>query len=296
MSSETKIWRLTDRNTEGNMNLTGKVTLVTGASRGIGRQIALTLAGYGATVIVNYNGSAAKAEEVVNEITANGGMAESMQCSVSDFEKSKEMIDGIVKKYGRLDILVNNAGITKDNLIMKMSEDDFDAVIATNLKGAFNCIKHVSRQMLKQRGGRIINISSVSGVMGNAGQANYCASKAGIIGLTKSVARELGSRGITSNAVAPGFIRTEMTDVLPEDVKKAMGEQIPLKHFGETKDIAEAVAFLASDEAAYITGQVLHVDGGMARCKRQLEKAPVPATQPDSGCFGYHLRGAWMIA
>lgn len=150
------------------MNLTGKVTLVTGASRGIGRQIALTLAGYGATVIVNYNGSAAKAEEVVNEITANGGMAESMQCSVSDFEKSKEMIDGIVKKYGRLDILVNNAGITKDNLIMKMSEDDFDAVIATNLKGAFNCIKHVSRQMLKQRGGRIINISSVSGVMGNA--------------------------------------------------------------------------------------------------------------------------------
>ena len=223
-----------------------------------------TLAGYGATVIVNYNGSAAKAEKVVNEITANGGMAESMQCSVSDFEKSKEMIDGIVKKYGRLDILVNNAGITKDNLIMKMSEDDFDAVIATNLKGAFNCIKHVSRQMLKQRGGRIINISSVSGVMGNAGQANYCASKAGIIGLTKSVARELGSRGITSNAVAPGFIRTEMTDVLPEDVKKAMGEQIPLKHFGETKDIAEAVAFLASDEAAYITGQVLHVDGGMA--------------------------------
>ena len=178
MSSETKIWRLTDRNTEGNMNLTGKVTLVTGASRGIGRQIALTLAGYGATVIVNYNGSAAKAEEVVNEITANGGMAESMQCSISDFEKSKEMIDGIVKKYGRLDILVNNAGITKDNLIMKMSEDDFDAVIATNLKGAFNCIKHVSRQMLKQRGGRIINISSVSGVMGNAGQANYCASKA----------------------------------------------------------------------------------------------------------------------
>ena len=246
------------------MNLTGKVTLVTGASRGIGRQIALTLAGYGATVIVNYNGSAAKAEEVVNEITANGGMAESMQCSVSDFEKYKEMIDGIVKKYGRLVILVNNAGITKDNLIMKMSEDDFDAVIATNLKGAFNCIKHVSRQMLKQRGGRIINISSVSGVMGNAGQANYCASKAGIIGLTKSVARELGSRGITSNAVAPGFIRTEMTDVLPEDVKKAMGEQIPLKHFGETKDIAEAVAFLASDEAAYITGQILHVDGGMA--------------------------------
>ena len=270
------------------MNLTGKVTLVTGASRGIGRQIALTLAGYGATVIVNYNGSAAKAEEVVNEITANGGMAESMQCSVSDFEKSKEMIDGIVKKYGRLDILVNNAGITKDNLIMKMSEDDFDAVIATNLKGAFNCIKHVSRQMLKQRGGRIINISSVSGVMGNAGQANYCASKAGIIGLTKSVARELGSRGITANAVAPGFIRTEMTDVLPEDVKKAMGEQIPLKRFGET---SHRMRPLISPDRSFRWTAAWRCKA----CKRQLEKAPVPATQPDSGCFGYHLRGAWLI-
>ena len=183
---------------------------------------------------------------------------------LTDAAAMVDEINKVKEKYGKIDILVNNAGITKDNLIMKMSEDDFDAVIATNLKGAFNCIKHVSRQMLKQRGGRIINISSVSGVMGNAGQANYCASKAGIIGLTKSVARELGSRGITANAVAPGFIRTEMTDVLPEDVKKAMGEQIPLKHFGETKDIAEAVAFLASDEAAYITGQVLHVDGGMA--------------------------------
>ena len=170
----------------------------------------------------------------------------------------------IISRYKRIDILVNNAGITRDNLLMKMSEEEFDAVIDTNLKGAFNCIKHVSRQMLKQKGGRIINISSVSGVMGNAGQANYCASKAGVIGLTKSVAREIGSRGITVNAIAPGFIDTEMTAVLPDDVKRAMGEQIPLKHFGETKDIAEAVAFLASDEAAYITGQVLHVDGGMA--------------------------------
>ena len=245
------------------MNLTGKVTLVTGASRGIGRQIALTLAGYGATVIVNYNGSAVKAEEVVNEITANGGMAESMQCSVSDFEKSKEMIDGIVKKYGRLDILVNNAGITKDNLIMRMSEEEFDKVIEVNLKGAFNCMKHVSRIMLKQKSGHIINMSSVSGVMGNAGQVNYCASKAGIIGMTKSLARELGSRGITVNAIAPGFIETEMTDVLSEDVKENLLGSIPLKRMGQTKDIAETVAFLASDKAAYITGQTISVDGGM---------------------------------
>lgn len=246
------------------MNLTGKVALVTGASRGIGRRIAVTLAGYGATVIVNYNGSQAKAEEVVTEIEVNGGHAEAIQCNVAEFDEAKELIDKVVKSYGRLDILVNNAGITKDNLILKMSEEDFDAVLSTNLKGAFNCVKHVARQMLKQRSGRIINISSVSGVMGNAGQANYCASKAGVIGLTKSVARELGSRGITSNAIAPGFIETEMTAVLSDDVKKSMGEQIPLKRFGQTKDIAETVAFLASDLAGYITGQVIQVDGGMA--------------------------------
>lgn len=246
------------------MDLNGKVALVTGASRGIGQEIALTLAGYGATVIVNYNGSEEKAEEVVGKIKEAGGKAEAIRCNVAEFDRSKELIDQVIKSYGKLDILVNNAGITRDNLIMKMSEADFDDVIAVNLKGAFNCIRHASRQMLKQRGGRIINISSVSGVMGNAGQANYCASKAGIIGLTKSVARELGSRGITSNCVAPGFIKTEMTDVLSEDVKQSMGEQIPLKRFGETRDIAEAVAFLASDSASYITGQVLQVDGGMA--------------------------------
>ena len=246
------------------MVLENKVALVTGASRGIGRQIAISLAKEGAQVIVNYNGSAAKAEEVVNLITEAGGRAEAVQCNVSEYDKAEELMKYIIGKYGRVDILVNNAGITRDNLLMKMTEEEFDAVIDINLKGTFNCIKHLSRQMLKQKSGRIINISSVSGVMGNAGQANYCASKAGLIGLTKSVARELGSRGITVNAVAPGFIKTEMTDVLPEDVKKAMGEQIPLKRFGETKDIAETVAFLASEGAAYITGQVISVDGGMA--------------------------------
>ena len=244
--------------------LEGKSALVTGASRGIGRQIALTLGREGACVIVNYNGSAAKAEEVVKEIEAAGGRAEAVQCNVSDYESCKKMLGDIVSEYGRLDILVNNAGITRDNLLMKMSEEDFDAVINTNLKGVFNCIKHISRQMLKQKAGRIINISSVSGVLGNAGQANYCAAKAGVIGITKSAARELASRGITVNAVAPGFIATEMTDVLSDSVKASVTEQIPMKRFGSTEDIANAVAYLASDKAGYITGQVLCIDGGMA--------------------------------
>ena len=244
--------------------LDGKIALVTGASRGIGRQIALTLAAQGAAVIVNYNGSAAKAEEVVEEIEKAGGKAEAIQCNVSDFESCKSMMEDIVSRYGRLDILVNNAGITRDNLIMKMSEEDFDAVIQTNLKGVFNCIKHISRQMIKQKAGRIINISSVSGVLGNAGQANYCAAKAGVIGLTKCMARELASRGITVNAVAPGFIRTDMTDVLKDNVKEAIIATIPMKTFGETEDVANTVAFLASDAARYITGQVISVDGGMA--------------------------------
>lgn len=243
--------------------LTDKIAVVTGASRGIGREIAKTLASKGAVVIVNYNGSTAKAEEVVKEIEEAGGRAEAMQCNVSDFESAGEMLNTVIKKYGRVDILVNNAGITRDGLLMKMTEADFDAVMDTNLKGAFNCMQHVSRQMLKQRSGRIINMASVVGLMGNAGQANYGASKAGLIGMTKCVARELASRGITCNAVAPGFIVTEMTDVLSDAVKEAMVAQIPLKKFGTTQDVAKTVAFLASDDASYITGQVISVDGGM---------------------------------
>ncbi len=244
--------------------LTDKIALVTGASRGIGKEIAKTLARDGATVIVNYNGSAAKAEETVAEILAAGGKAEAVQCDVSDFAKSGELMEYVIKAYGKLDILVNNAGITRDGLLMKMSEADFDSVINTNLKGAFNCMQHVARQMIKQKGGRIINIASVVGIMGNAGQVNYAASKAGIIGMTKSAAREMASRGITVNAIAPGFIVTEMTDVLSDAVKDAMKQQIPMKTFGETSDVAETAAFLASDKARYITGQVISVDGGMA--------------------------------
>ena len=244
---------------------TDKIAIVTGAGRGIGKEIAKTLAAKGALVIVNYCGSAKRAEETVQEIEAAGGKAEALQCDISDFTKAGEMMDYVIKTYGRVDILVNNAaGITRDGLLMKMSEEDFDAVLNTNLKGAFNCMRHVARQMVKQRGGRIINISSVSGVMGNAGQVNYSASKAGIIGMTKSAARELASRGITVNAVAPGFIKTEMTEVLKDEIKNSILEHIPMKAFGETEDIANAVAFLASEEARYITGQVISVDGGMA--------------------------------
>lgn len=187
-----------------------------------------------------------------------------IRCNVADFTACKDMIDGIIKEQGRLDILVNNAGITRDGLLMKMSEEDFDSVMDTNLKGAFNCIRHAARQMIKQKSGRIISISSVSGVLGNAGQANYSASKAGIIGLTKATAREVASRGITVNAIAPGFITTDMTEVLSEAVKTSVTETIPMKKFGKPEDIAQTALFLASEEAAYITGQVICVDGGMA--------------------------------
>lgn len=243
--------------------LTGKIALVTGASRGIGAEIAKTLAAQGAQVIINFNGSQARAQAVADEIKEKGGQASIYQCNVSDFQSCGEMMDSIIKEYGHLDILVNNAGITRDNLIMKMKEEDFDAVLNINLKGTFNTIKHISRQMLKQRSGKIINISSVSGILGNAGQANYSASKAGVIGLTKTMARELASRGITCNAVAPGFVDTEMTEVLSETVKEAACKQIPLGRFGTAKDIAQMVAYLAGEGGDYITGQIISVDGGM---------------------------------
>lgn len=243
--------------------LKDKNALVTGASRGIGRAIAIELAKQGAFVFVNYNGAKDKAEETVALIKENGGDAVTVCCNVSDDTACKEMVTALVKEYGHIDILVNNAGITKDNLLMKMSEEEFDAVLNTNLKGTFHTIKHLSRQFLKQRSGRIINISSVSGLIGNVGQSNYCASKAGVIGLTKSVARELASRGITANAVAPGFIATEMTDALSDSVKESLLAQVPLRRPGTPEDVAKTVAFLASDAAAYITGQVIAVDGGM---------------------------------
>ena len=244
--------------------LKGKVALVTGASRGIGREIAITLAGQGAYVIVNYCGSESAAKDTLNVIKENGGDGEIAQCDVGDFEKVKELIDGIVANHKTIDIIVNNAGITKDNLLLKMTEEDFDAVINTNLKSAFNTSKNAIRYMIKQRSGRIINMASIVGITGNAGQINYAAAKAGMIGVTKSLAREIASRGITVNAVAPGFIATDMTDAMPEAAKEATLNQIPLKRVGQPKDIADTVAFLASEKAAYITGQVISVDGGMA--------------------------------
>ncbi|WHY93567.1 3-oxoacyl-[acyl-carrier-protein] reductase [Neobacillus cucumis] len=245
------------------MSLAGKAVLVTGASRGIGREIALELARQGANVAVNFAGSEAKANEVVDEIKALGRDAFTVKCDVSNSEEVASMVKETVDRFGKLDILVNNAGITKDNLLMRMKEEEWDDVISINLKGVFLCTKAVTRQMMKQRYGRIINIASIVGVSGNPGQANYVAAKAGVIGLTKTTAKELAARNITVNAIAPGFITTDMTDKLTEDIKTEMLKQIPLARFGEPKDIAKVTAFLASDDSSYMTGQTLHIDGGM---------------------------------
>jgi len=245
------------------MNLEGKKALVTGASRGIGKAIAMELALQGADVAINYNKSAEKAEEVASEIRAMGRNAITIKADVSKFEEAEELVKKTNEEFGQIDILVNNAGITKDTLLLKMKEEQFDDVISANLKSAFNCTKASIKLMIKKRYGRIINVASVVGITGNAGQANYAASKAGVIGFTKSTAIEIGARGITVNAIAPGYIETDMTDDLNEKVKEQLLGQIPLKKLGQPKDVANLVAFLASDNAEYITGQVIKVDGGM---------------------------------
>lgn len=245
------------------MLLDGKTALVTGASRGIGRAVALKLASEGAKVAINFAGSTSKAEAVKQEIEAQGGEAVLVQADVSKADAVEEMVAKVQEAFGTIDILVNNAGITRDGLLMRMKEEDFDAVINTNLKGVFHVTKVVSKLMMKKRTGRIVNMASVVGLTGNAGQTNYAAAKAGVIGFTKSAARELAGRGITVNAVAPGFIHTDMTDAMPEKAKEATLTTIPLKRIGEPEDVANAVLFLASDYASYITGQVLAVDGGM---------------------------------
>ena len=245
------------------MLLDGKTALVTGASRGIGRAIALRLAAEGASVAINYAGNTAKAEETKAAIDAAGGKAALFQADVSDSAQVEQMVAAVTEAFGTIDILVNNAGITRDGLLMRMKEEDFDAVLDTNLKGIFHVTKAVSKLMMKKRAGRIVNMASVVGIMGNAGQTNYAAAKAGVIGFTKSAAREFAARGITVNAVAPGFIATDMTAAMPEKAKEATLAAIPLRRMGEPEDVANAVAFLVSDQASYITGQVVKVDGGM---------------------------------
>ncbi len=244
--------------------LTGKTALVTGASRGIGRAVALKLAADGAKVALNFAGNLAKAEEVKAEIESGGGEAMLVQGNVADFETVSGIVKKIVDAWGTVDILINNAGITRDNLLLKMSESDFDEVISTNLKGVFNCTKAVTKIMMKQRSGRIVNMASVVGLKGNVSQANYAAAKAGIIGFTKSAARELATRGVTVNAIAPGFIETDMTAALTEKIKADLLQGIPMGRMGKPEEIANLVEFLVSENAAYITGQVINVDGGMA--------------------------------
>lgn len=246
------------------MEFTDKVAVVTGGSRGIGRAIALRLAEGGATVVVNYHRNEAAAAEVVDQIKANGGDALAVQADVSQVADAQALMAAAKKAFGSIDILVNNAGTTRDTLIMRMSEEDWDIVIDTNLKGTFNCIKAASRQMMRQRSGRIVNITSVAGLAGNAGQANYASAKAGIIGLTKTIAKELGSRGVTCNAVAPGFVYTDLTSSLPEELIQLAVDRTPLGRTGTPEDTAAAVAFLVSDDASFITGQTLAVDGGLA--------------------------------
>ena len=245
------------------MLLDGKVALVTGASRGIGRAVALKLASEGAKVAINFAGSTAKAEEVKAEIEAKGGQAILVQANVADKEAVAAMVDKVVEAFGQIDILVNNAGITRDGLLARMKEEDFEAVVDTNLKGVFYCTKAVAKLMMKSRSGRIVNMASVVGLTGNAGQTNYAASKAGVIGFSKSAAKELASRGITVNMVAPGFIATDMTDAMTDKAKEAVLGTIPLKREGTPEDVANAVLFLVSDSASYITGQIVNVDGGM---------------------------------
>ena len=245
------------------MNFTGKTAVVTGGSRGLGRAVCLELAAGGANVVLCYAGNENAANETVAACEVLGARAVAVRCNVADSGEVKALMDAAVQTFGRIDILVNNAGITRDGLLMMMKEADFDAVIDTNLKGTFLCMKAVSRQMMKQRYGRIVNLSSVVGLRGNAGQVNYSASKAGLIGLTKSLAKELASRGVTANAVAPGFIETDMTAQLTDEVRQYYEENIPLKRMGQTQDIANLAIFLASDLAGYITGEVIRVDGGL---------------------------------